>query len=205
MKAFINHLFIVVIHLGGFGLLALGVLDSSFLFTPFGNDVLVIAMTARKHILMLYYAAMSTVGSVIGCLILNFVSEKGGEQSLEKRVSRRRLDYVKRRFKKNAVWALTLASLMPPPFPFTLFVMVASALNYPRTKLLTTIGVARFARFCIEGMLAIWFGNEILRLARSAKLEYAALVLVIVSVACSAFSVYTWAQQSKRGTRRLVQ
>jgi membrane protein YqaA with SNARE-associated domain len=202
LKVFINHLFTILFHLGGFGLLALGVLDSSFLFTPFGNDVLVIAMTVRKHILMPYYAAMATVGSVIGCLILNFVCKKGGEQSLEKRVSRRRLDYVKRRFKKNAVWTLALASLMPPPFPFTLFVMVASALNYPRTKLLMTIGVARLIRFSIEGLLAICFGNGIFRLARSTKLEYAALVLVIVSVAGSGFSVYTWTRQSKATARR---
>ncbi len=202
MKAFINHFFIVLFHLGGFGLLALGVLDSSFLFTPFGNDVLVIAMTARKHILMPYYVAMATAGSMIGCLILNLVCQKGGEQSLEKRVSRRRLDYVKTRFKKNAVWTLTLASLMPPPFPFTLFVMVASALNYPRTRLLTTIGLARLIRFSVEGLLAICFGKGILRLAHSTKLEYAALVLGIVSVAGSGFSIYTWTRQSKVTARR---
>ena len=53
---------------GGLGLLVLGILDSSFLFAPLGNDLLVVAMTARKHSipLMLYYAGMSTIGSVLG-------------------------------------------------------------------------------------------------------------------------------------------
>jgi len=34
---------------GGLGLVVLGILDSSFLFAPLGNDLLVVAMTARKH------------------------------------------------------------------------------------------------------------------------------------------------------------
>ena len=53
-------------HLGGFGLLLLGILDSSFLFMPLGNDLLVVALTAQRHNRMLYYAAMASAGSVIG-------------------------------------------------------------------------------------------------------------------------------------------
>ena len=50
----------------GIGLLVLGILDSSFLFAPLGNDLLVVAVTARHRDIpeMLYYAGMSTVGSV---------------------------------------------------------------------------------------------------------------------------------------------
>ena len=60
---FAAGLFAFVLKFGGLGLLVLGILDSSFLFAPWGNDLLVVAMTARHphygH--MLYYAAMSTV------------------------------------------------------------------------------------------------------------------------------------------------
>jgi hypothetical protein len=55
-----SRLFVIFVHLGGFGLLALGVLDSSFLVMPLGNDLLVIALTARNHGAMLYYAAIAT-------------------------------------------------------------------------------------------------------------------------------------------------
>ena len=45
----------VLMHLGGVGLLIMGVLDSSFLVLPLGNDLLVIALTARQHMKVFYY------------------------------------------------------------------------------------------------------------------------------------------------------
>src|SRR5258708_13503956 len=116
-----SHLYNFFVRLGGLGLLGLGVLDSSFLFTPFGNDLLVIAMTANHRRLMPYYVVMAAAGSVLGCLVVDLFSRKGGEAGLEKRVSRRRLEYVKRRVRKNAGWAPPSAPLMPPPFPFPPF------------------------------------------------------------------------------------
>src|SRR5947207_3972399 len=124
----LKHLSLVFFHLGGFGLLILGVLDSSFLFSPFGNDLLMIALTARRHGRILFYAAMATAGSVLGCFITDAISRKGGEAGLEKRVPKRRLNYIKKKVKKSAGWALVLAALMPPPFPFTLFVAASAAL-----------------------------------------------------------------------------
>src|SRR5438552_11987997 len=84
--------------LGGIGLLMLGILDSSFLFAPLGNDLLVVAVTARHRNVgeMLYYAGMSTIGSVLGCLLVDIVFRKAGEAGLEKHLPRKRLDYVKK-------------------------------------------------------------------------------------------------------------
>ena len=48
MKHVARVLFVVVLRLGGPGLRILGILDSSFLFAPLGNDVLVVAMVARS-------------------------------------------------------------------------------------------------------------------------------------------------------------
>ena len=41
MRALFRPLFILLLHAGGLGLIILGILDSSFLFLPFGNDLLV--------------------------------------------------------------------------------------------------------------------------------------------------------------------
>src|ERR1044071_306417 len=104
---------------GGPGLLVLGILDSSFVFAPLGNDLLVVALTAREHSVpkMLYYAAMSTIGSVLGCLLVDLLLRRAGEKGLEKHLSKRRLDYIKCKVEKNAAWALIVASIAPPPFP----------------------------------------------------------------------------------------
>jgi membrane protein YqaA with SNARE-associated domain len=196
MHAIAGRLFVVFVHLGGFGLLALGVLDSSFLVMPLGNDLLVIALSARRHALMPYYTAMSTVGSVLGCLLMDIVSRKGGEAVIEKHVPKSRLKYVERKVRKNAGWALGFAALMPPPFPFTPFVIAAAALEYPRRKLLSVIAVTRLLRFSIEGGLAILFGQRILHWASAPAFQYVVVFLIAVSILASVLSVLRWIRKS---------
>jgi membrane protein YqaA with SNARE-associated domain len=139
---------------GGLGLLTLGALDSSPLVVPIGNDLLMLALSARHHERMIYYAAMATLGSLIGCLITDWISRKG-ERQLKKVVSAKNLAAIQKKVKKQAGWTLAVAALVPPPFPFTAIVAASAALRYPRKKLLGFIGVARFLRFAIEGALAI--------------------------------------------------
>jgi len=72
-------------HLGGPGLALVAFLDSSFLSFPEVNDLLIIFMVTRHKHLLLYYALMATIGSVLGCLALYLVARKGGEAFLRKR------------------------------------------------------------------------------------------------------------------------
>ncbi len=202
LKSFLGHLAISLYHLGGVGLFVMGVLDSSFLMMPLGNDLLVIALTARNSFRLPYYVAMATAGSVLGCLIIDWVSRKGGEAGLERYMSSRRLEYIKGKVQKRAMWALAVAALMPPPFPFTPFVAATAALQYPRAKLLGTMAAARAVRFSVEGALAIFFGRQILRLANSSALEYGVIILTVVSIGGSAYSVYRWAVRSRQPKTR---
>lgn len=188
--------------MGGFGLLTIGALDSSLLFLPLGNDLLIIAMSARKHLFVPYYAAMAAAGSVLGCLSVDYLTRRGGEKELEAYVSPRRLEYVRSRMRKNARWALIIASIMPPPFPFTLFIGAAAASNYPRRRLLITVAVARFVRFAIEGTLAVFVGKELLRWAQSRPFEYAMLGLVGISILGSVFSIGRWTAQARKSKLR---
>jgi membrane protein YqaA with SNARE-associated domain len=196
MKLLIAQLFAIFVHLGGFGLLLLGILDSSFLVMPMGNDLLVIGMTARNHAWMPYYVAMAAAGSVLGSLLLDIVSRKGGEEFIEKHVPRNRLKYIEGKVKKNAGWAVGFAAVMPPPFPFTPFVIAAAALEYPRRKLLSVIAVTRLIRFSIAGALAILFGERIMRWAESPVVAYAVIALIAVSVLASVLSVWSWVHKS---------
>src|SRR5580692_4623807 len=109
MNHILRVLGVFLFSLGGFGLLLLGILDSSFLFMPLGNDLLVVALTAHHHNRMAYYAAMASAGSVIGCFLTDMVCRKSGEKGLEKNFSGRTFDYVKRKIKSNAGWALAVA------------------------------------------------------------------------------------------------
>lgn len=201
MKSLLLNLAAFFASLGGFGLLLLGILDSSFLFMPLGNDLLIVALTARHHERLPYYAVMATAGSVLGCLFTDWVSRKGGEKGLETRVRRRTLAYVKGKVDKKAGPAIAFASVMPPPFPFTPFVIVAAALQYPRAKLLGIIAAARAVRFLSEGFLAIWFGKRILELAEQPAVQGTIIAVVVISIAGSVYSIYNWVQSGRN--RRL--
>jgi membrane protein YqaA with SNARE-associated domain len=178
-------------------LLTLGAFDSSPLVVPMGNDLLVLALSARFHDRMLYYAVMATLGSLIGCFATVWVSRKGGSQ-LKKVASSERLGNIQKLMEKRAGWSLVVASLMPPPFPFTAIVAAAAAFKYPGKKLFSFVGAGRFARFVIEGALAIHYGRWIIRQARSPILEDVMIALIVISIVASVVSIYQWSEKSKR-------
>jgi membrane protein YqaA with SNARE-associated domain len=195
---FLRHIAVVLFHLGGPGLLAMGILDSSFLFMPLGNDLLMVAMTASRHEKMWYYALMATAGSVLGCLVMDLIFRRGGEKALERHLPARRLDYIREKVTKRAGWTLAFASLMPPPFPFTPFVIGSAALQYPRQRLLGVIAATRFVRFGVEGLLAVRFGPHILGFAKNAAVEWTIALVVVLSMGGSAWSLYGWIKRSRR-------
>jgi membrane protein YqaA with SNARE-associated domain len=180
--------------LGGPGLLLLGALDSSFLlFIPLGNDLLLVALTAAHPNRALFYVVMATAGSMLGVAFTHWASAKGGENlSKSKRVA-----YVERKVKEHGAIALATAALMPPPFPFTLFIVVAAALQYPRKKLLLIVAGGRAARFGVEAWLALIYGRRIIDMAQSPYVQGFIISLVVISIAGSAWSIYRWAKNSR--------
>jgi membrane protein YqaA with SNARE-associated domain len=199
MRTIAAALFAFVVKFGGIGLLVLGVLDSSFLFAPWGNDLLVVAMTARHRevVRMLYYAGMSAVGSVLGCMLIDFTVRPLGAKALERHVPARRLERVKKRMEKNAGRALAIASLAPPPFPFTAFVIGASALQYSRRRMTLIIGLTRMLRFTVLGALALRFGKSILHWSENPIVQGFLVALILVCTVGSLVSVYGWIKRAR--------
>jgi membrane protein YqaA with SNARE-associated domain len=201
MTNFFRYLGHLAYHAGVGGLLIVGFLDSSFLILPFGNDVLLIALSARHHDKVIFYALAATAGSILGCWLTIWLSGKG-EERLRERVSNKRLNYIEGKVKKHAGWAIAFASLMPPPFPFTTFVAAAAAFDYPRKRLFAIIGGARLLRFSVEGYLAVVYGRSILAFLNSRELKFVVIPLVLISVGGSIFSVYKWIQSSAPKRRK---
>lgn len=201
MTAMIHTIARALFRAGGLGLLTLGAFDSSPLVVPFGNDLLVLALCARYHQRMVYYAAMATLGSLIGVLVTDWLSRKG-ERGLKKAISGNYVRAIQGLVDKRAGLTLVVASLLPPPFPFTAVVAAAAAFRYPRKKLLGFVAAGRFTRFLIEGALAIHYGRWIIRQAKSPLLDHVVIALIVISIAGSAFSIYQRSAKSKRLTRQ---
>jgi membrane protein YqaA with SNARE-associated domain len=66
--------------LGGPGLILLGIADNSVVPLPGSMDVFTIWLSARHRDLWPYYAAMATVGSLIGGYITYALARKGGKK-----------------------------------------------------------------------------------------------------------------------------
>jgi membrane protein YqaA with SNARE-associated domain len=164
---------------------------------PLGKDLLMVALTARHHGRMLYYAGMATAGSVVGTLLLDVIFRKAGEKGLTRHVKPRRLEYIKRKVSGKTAWALVVACLAPPPFPFTPFIMAASALQYPRRKMFPVVAAGRFARYLVIGVLAVLFGRRILNWADSAAVQWFVIGLTVLSIVGSAWSVVGWIRRSR--------
>jgi membrane protein YqaA with SNARE-associated domain len=189
-------------HAGALGLLTIGFLDSTFLIMPFGNDILLIALSAHHHNLVPFYALTATVGSVLGSWLTIWLSSKGAAR-VRKHIPLKRSNYVQHQVAKRAGWAVGIASVMPPPFPFTAFVAATAAFNYPRQKLFTIIASARFVRFAIEGALAIYYGRWILTLANSQTLKYILAPVIAIAIIGSAYSIYSWTKESGNRPKRV--
>jgi len=198
VNSLLRHLLAWLLQLGIFGPLLLGIADSSFLFLPFGNDLLIVILTARHHAQLPFYVLTAAVGSTLGVLLLDAVCRKGGEEGLKKMMKPRRLDYFKRRMSNQAALAVVLACLAPPPFPFTLVIASASAFAYPRQRLLGLVFVARSVRFTIVGLLAIRFGRDILRIANAPQTTWIMVGFIALCAVGSFFQVLQWVRRSRR-------
>lgn len=198
MHAFVRHVFLGLIHLGVFGPLVLGIMDSSFLFFPFGNDLLVAALTARDPSRLPFYVLTASLGSAAGVLLLDLVARKGGEEGLERLMTRRRSEYLRKKVDQHAALALGVASLSPPPFPFTLVVAATSAFQYPRARLISVVLAARILRFTLVGLLALKFGPRILRIIRSTGFEWFMAGFIVLCTVGSVFQVLRWVRREPR-------
>jgi membrane protein YqaA with SNARE-associated domain len=200
VSAFLRHALGIIFSLGYFGPLVLGILDSSFLFMPFGNDLLIVGLTVRHHNQYLQigaYIAMAAIGSVLGVLLIHAVAHKGGEEGITHFMSKKRFEYLKRKIDHYGGAALVVGCLAPPPFPFTLLVAAASALGYPRIKLFYLTLTGRIVRFSIVAGLAIVFGHRILAIAKSQIFFWCMILFVVLCLGGSAWSVAKWIRSSK--------
>ncbi len=160
MKAFIAWIQSVALALGGPGLFLIAFLDSSFLSLPQINDLLLVWMVTREPHLMLYYAAMAVLGSIAGCLVMYYIGLAGGQALLRKRFSASSIERNMARFQRYGVLVVLVPSLLPPPAPFKIFVLLAGVARIPLLKFCLAIAIGRGIRYFAEGLLAVWYGER---------------------------------------------
>ena len=150
-------------------MILLGIADNTpFISAPAGSvDVFVILLSAHRHEWWAYYAFMATLGEVLGGYLTYRLAEKGGQETLEKKVGKPRAEKLYKRFEKRGVHHGIRRFVLPPPFPFTSVLMAAGIMQYPRKKFLSALTAGRAVRFFAVAYLGsdLWPANDRLLLA----------------------------------------
>jgi membrane protein YqaA with SNARE-associated domain len=169
--------------LGSWAVFAIAAIDSAFFGFPL--DPVVASYVYQDRPRFLLYAVMASAGSAAGCIILYLIGYKGGEVLLEKRISRTRFNKIRSAFDRHEFWALMFPSMMPPPFPFKVFVLAASVFEMNFWHFLLAIFVGRLVRFLILSLLVLKFGPQIVALTSAAVAKHwpeLALAVLVIGV-----------------------
>ena len=184
--------------MGLLGLFLMSALDSSFLVLPFGNDLLLIALVSsnRNSLIWIAYVLVSAIGSVVGVFVIDLIMRKAGEKGLERFISAKRIEKLKAKLENKGGITVFIATLIPPPFPFTPVVMTASALQSPRGKLLLAVFLGRLVRFGVEGVLALYFGRQMIAFLNSDVVTYFVYGLIGIAIVLSTLSLLRWLKRN---------
>ena len=161
-------------------MILIGALDSSLLSLPEINDYLVVARCYTHPHAVWLFPLFPAIGSGVGCLLLYTIMKRGGLAVLHRHFRIDRVQRVEQAYARFGILALAIPALLPPPLPFKIFVATAGALQFPRKKFLITILIARSIRYYTEGVLAVYYGERVLRFLRDNGL----MIVVIVGGLC---------------------
>ena len=188
------------------GVFVLAALDSTLFFSwPFGIDTVVIVLAARRQSLAWIVPLLATAGSIAGASLTFWMGRQVGDKGLSRYIPARRLSAVQNRVRNSGAVALGVLDLIPPPFPFTPFVLAAGALEVDSRLFFISLAAARMIRFGIEAALAVRYGKAILAWLESRLVEnivVGCIALATLLTAWSLFRLFRPRTSSRRSAHR---
>jgi len=125
-----------------------------------------------------------------------------GEKGLDRYAPPRRLKKIRNRIRKTGAVLLAAFDLIPPPFPFTLLVLAAGALEVKASTFFITLGVCRLVRFGSEALLAVIYGQELLRRFDSEMFHDDVAIAIVLAVALTVLSMLRFVRATRSPHRR---
>src|SRR5262245_28077752 len=162
MGRIVDRIRVAALALGAPGLFAIAFLDSSFLSLPEIADLMVIYMVTHHKARMIVYAISATLGSLSGCLVMYYLGRKGGDALVSKRFTTRNIERAKASLQRHGVMTVLIPSLLPPPAPFKVFVLLAGVAHIDIRKFVLAVALGRGARYLALGLLAVRYGDRAL-------------------------------------------
>ena len=198
----VNTLFRSLRKLGALGLVLLGIADASVIPLPGSIDALTIFLAARHPENWIFYAANATLGAVIGGYLTYRLGVRGGDKALEGRLSKKTRARVYATYNKYGFGSIFVPAMLPPPVPFTPFLLVAGAMKCRPGKFLSALILGRGLRFLAVAYLAAFYHRPLIKWLRLYYHPILVIVIVVtVLLAGAGFFLYL----RHRHTRHAVQ
>ena len=189
MGKFVQRIQVLAMALGAPGIFLVAFLDSSVLSLPEIADLLVIWMVTNNKPRIILYIISATVGSLLGCLLLYWIGRKGGASFVHRRFGTTNVERALAAFRRYGVMAVLIPSILPPPAPFKIFVLLAGVAEISVARFSIAILIGRGLRYTVEGMLALWYGERAIAfIEQNGK----TVALALVALLGAGFLVYLW-------------
>jgi membrane protein YqaA with SNARE-associated domain len=184
--------------LGPVGLFLVGIIDNSFIPIPGGTDIFTILLVSGHRSAWLYYAGIATASSVFGGWLTFRLAQKGGEETLEKKIGKKRAEKVYAKFEKHAFSTIVIGAMLPPPFPIVPVLMAPGILEYPTRNFLFALTVGRGIRYLGVAYLAHLYGNSIIGFITRYRTPVLYVLLVLAALGGIGALVYFKYYRPKR-------
>jgi membrane protein YqaA with SNARE-associated domain len=189
----------VPLYVAGPAMVIIGALDSSLLSLPEINDYLVVVRCYKHPRAVFIFPLFAALGSVIGCWLLYTLIRRGGQAILRRRFRAEHIKRVEIAYARFGILALAVPALLPPPMPFKIFVATAGAMEFPRRRFLITVLIARALRYYVEGVLAVFYGERVLRFLKDNGLI---IISIVAGVCLLALIVYLLSGRGRAAVER---
>jgi membrane protein YqaA with SNARE-associated domain len=163
-------------------------------------------LAARHHLKSwsVVVAVLATAGSLAGAALTFWMGVKIGEHGLERYIPPKRLARIRRRMNRVGAIGLAVLDLIPPPFPFTPFILASGALEVKATRFFGTLAVCRLIRFGAESLLAVTYGPQILVWIDAPVFRRAVVACSVLAVVLTALSIARVFRSSRSAGRSIA-
>ena len=199
MRELVARVRSLALALGGPGLFLVAFLDSTFLPLPGIADILLVVMVTRRPVAAIWYVALTVAGSVAGCLVMHAIGRKGGDALVRARFTGEKTERAMASIQRYGVMAVLIPSLLPPPAPFKVFVLLAGVAGIGAAPFAFAIAVGRLARYTVLAVLDVRYGSR----ATAYVQEHGAFAsLIVVGALAAGFAAYVIFGNARRRNRR---
>lgn len=199
-----------LVSLGGLGLFAVAIADSSVIPLPLpgSTDLLLLLLAAQRRTtvpMAIWLAFCALAGSLLGGYLTWSAGHKGGEVAMDRYIPKRFRKKIGAIVEKHGIWSVAVATILPPPVPLTPFLLAAGALGMERNRFMVSYGVARAVRYGLLAWLGMTYGRWFVRLWEKELKGWTAPILWTYGGLVVAGIVYgVWKYRQGRQTRPLA-